>query len=277
MIQYPGGIMMNQDLNRLKSKKLFLLDMDGTLYLDHHLMDGTLPFLQTLKKQNKRGIYVTNNSSKSVQDYIVKLSTLGIDSTETDFYTSSMATARYLNEFHSGKTVYCMGTKSFIRELSSKGIKIAKNKDDNVEVVLIGYDTELTSQKLYDVCWLLKQDLPYIATNPDYVCPVEFGFVPDCGSFADMIYNATKKRPIFIGKPHPRMIHYAIEASGYSTNETVIIGDRLYTDILSGINANITTICVLSGETTLEDIKRSDIKPDYILESIQTVYDIIKD
>jgi HAD superfamily hydrolase (TIGR01457 family) len=267
---------MNQDLKQLKTKKLFLLDMDGTLYLDHQLIDGTIPFLDTLKKQNKRGIYVTNNSSKSVIDYVKKLSSLGIDSTEKDFYTSSMATARYLNEFHFGKTVYCMGTASLKEELNSKGIKIAKDKDDFVDVVLIGYDTELTSQKLYDVCWLLKQDLPYIATNPDYVCPVEFGFVPDCGSFADMIYNATKKRPIFIGKPHPRMIEYAIEASGYSKKDAVIIGDRLYTDILSGINANITTICVLSGETTLKDIQQSDIKPDFILDSIQTVYDIIK-
>lgn len=268
---------MNPDYKLLKTKKLYLLDMDGTLYLDHQLIDGALSFLYTLKQQKKRGIYVTNNSSKSVKDYVVKLASLGINSTEEDFYTSSMATARYLNEFHPGKTVYCMGTKSLKEELVSKGVKIAKDKDDHVDVVLIGYDTELTSQKLYDVCWLLKQDRPYIATNPDYVCPVEFGFVPDCGSFADMIYNATKKRPIFIGKPHPRMIEYAIEATGYSKADAVIIGDRLYTDILSGINANITTICVLSGETTLEDIKQSDIKPDYILDSIQTVFDIIKE
>lgn len=268
---------MNQDLNALKSKKLFLLDMDGTLYLGKRLFEGTLAFLDTLKKQNKCGIYVTNNSSKSVQDYVIKLSALGIDSKADDFYTSSMATARYLLENHPGKTVYCMGTKSLIQELKSKGIRIADSIDDPIDVVLIGYDTELTSQKLYDVCWLLQQDIPYIATNPDYVCPVEFGFVPDCGSFADMIYNATKKRPIFIGKPHPRMIEYAIEASGYSKADAVIIGDRLYTDILSGINANITTICVLSGETSLADINQSEFKPDFVLESIQTLYDIIKE
>jgi len=267
---------MEKALNQLKNKKLFLLDMDGTLYLDHQLIEGTLAFLDTLKKQNKRGIYVTNNSSKSVLDYVKKLSNLGIISNETDFYTSSMATARYLNEFHDGQKVYCMGTESLKAELRSKGIQIANNKEDQVEVVLLGYDTELSSQKLYDVCWLLKQDLPYLATNPDYVCPVEFGFVPDCGSFAEMIHHATKKTPLFIGKPHPRMIEYAIEASNYSKAETVIIGDRIYTDILSGINANITTICVLSGETTLEDINMSAIKPDYILNSIKDLYNIIK-
>ncbi len=267
---------MDKNINQLKNKKLFLLDMDGTLYLDHQLIEGTLDFLETLKKQNKRGIYVTNNSSKSVLDYVKKLGNLGIHANETDFYTSSMATARYLNEFHPGKKVYCMGTESLKLELKSKGIQIANDREDQVEVVLLGYDTELTSQKLYDVCWLLKKDLPYLATNPDYVCPVEFGFVPDCGSFAEMIHHATKKSPIFIGKPHPRMIEYAIEATHYSKADAVMIGDRIYTDILSGINANITTICVLSGETTLEDINRSAIKPDYILDSIKDLYEIIK-
>lgn len=267
---------MTQDEKIIKSKNLFLLDMDGTLYLEHHLLDGTLDFLNELKKQNKRAIYITNNSSKSVDDYIIKLRTLGIESTNEDYYTSSMATAHYLNEYHPNKTVYCMGTESLKTELRKAGIKIAKDKDDSVDVVLLGFDTELTHQKLRDVCWLLKKDLPYLATNPDYVCPVEFGYVPDCGSFAEMLRHATKKMPLFIGKPNPRMIEYAIDSLNYTKAETLVIGDRLYTDILSGKNANVSTVCVLSGETTIEDIRKSDVIPDFIFNSVKDIYQIIK-
>lgn len=267
---------MLHNYDELKTKKLFLLDMDGTLYLDHHLFDGTIDFLNELKKQNKRGIYITNNSSKSVKDYVVKLRQLGIEATENDFYTSSMATAHYLNEYHAGQTVYCMGTESLKTELRNQGIKIAKDKDDHVEVVLLGFDTELTHQKLRDVCWLLQKDLPYLATNPDYVCPVEFGYVPDCGSFAEMLFYAIKKKPMFIGKPNPRMIEYAIELAGYQKEDAVVVGDRLYTDILSGKNANVSTICVLSGETTLGEIHQSDVLPDFVIPSIKEIYQIIK-
>ena len=249
--------------------KLFLLDMDGTIYIDNHLIDGTLDFLDYINQINGRKIYITNNSSKSVLDYVKKLTTLGINATPSDFFTSSMATTFYLNENYKDKLIYVMGTASLIKELSSGGVRTTTNLKDPVEVVLLGYDTELTYKKLEDVCILLKQDLPYIATNPDMVCPTSYGYAPDCGSFADMIYNATKKRPFFIGKPNPMMLQYAVSMANVTLEETIVIGDRLYTDIASGKNAGITTVCVLSGEATLDDIQLSDIKPDFIFPSVK--------
>lgn len=264
-----------KSLDSLKEKQLFLLDMDGTIYLDHTLFEGTLPFLNEVKNSGRKVMYITNNSSRSVTDYVQKLKNLGIDSQESDFFTSSMAMSMFLLEKHPGKRVYCMGTKSLKKELRSAGIEVTDDAKDHVEVVVLGYDTELTYQKLMDVCWLLKKELPYLATNPDYVCPVEFGYAPDCGAMSEMLRYATEKMPLFIGKPDPTIILKAMEKSGYSSRKTVVIGDRLYTDIKSGINAGVTTICVLSGETSLADINNSEFMPDYVVPSISTIWEVL--
>jgi len=264
-----GERMINKMKQDFSIKKIFLLDMDGTIYIDNHLIDGTLDFLEYIKQIGGRSIYITNNSSKSVLDYVKKLSSLGIHASPSDFFTSSMATALYLKENYPNKLVYVMGTVSLVQELTSSGISVTTKRTDPIDVVLLGYDTELTYQKLEDVCILLNQDLPYIATNPDMVCPTAYGYAPDCGSFADLIYNATKKRPFFIGKPNPMMLIYAIAYTNANIDEAMIIGDRLYTDIASGKNAGITTVCVLSGEATVEDIAQSEIKPDYVFPSVK--------
>jgi len=250
--------------------KLFLLDMDGTIYIDNHLIDGTLEFLKQIKDRGGKYLFLTNNSSKSIEDYVLKLASLGIQTTKEDFYSSSMATSSYLQEHFPNKKVFVVGTKSFVKEMLSEGIKVVEEIEDDIEVLLLAFDTELTSKKLYDLSYLLTtKDLPYIATNPDLVCPVKFGYIPDCGSISEMLYNATKKRPFFIGKPNPLMIENAIKKSGFKKEETILIGDRLYTDIASGMNAGIKTICVLSGEATQEDIDKSEVKPDYVLNSIK--------
>ena len=137
---------------------------------------------------------------------------------------------------------------------------------DEVDCIVMGFDTELTFQKLHDVSYMLStRELPYIATNPDYVCPTEFGSVPDCGSVCDMIFNATGKRPVVIGKPEPLMPMLAMEQWGCKPGETAVIGDRIYTDIKSGLRANAVTILVMSGETTEEILNKSPEKPDIVL------------
>jgi HAD superfamily hydrolase (TIGR01450 family) len=141
----------------------------------------------------------------------------------------------------------------------------------------MGNDNELTFKKLEDACILLLEDIPYIATNPDWVCPTAFGYVPDCGSVAEMLYRSTGKRPHFIGKPRPEMLTLAMEKFGYSKEETVMIGDRVYTDIAAGYNAGVDTIFVLSGEGTVADAEASDTKPTYTIENIREVYNIIKE
>ena len=246
--------------------KLFLFDMDGTLYLGDRLFDFTVPLLEKIKQNGCRYMFMTNNSSKSVSAYISKLKKLGIEAKEEDFVTSSQATAYYLKRNHPGAVLYVCGTESLKQELRDNGFAITDTTNE-AECIVMGFDTELTFQKLHDVSYMLcTRDVPYIATNPDYVCPTEFGSVPDCGSVCDMLFNATGKRPVVIGKPKPLMPQLGMELVGCTPSETAVIGDRIYTDIKCGINAGAVTMLVLSGETTREALAASDDKPDMVFE-----------
>ncbi|MDP4132614.1 MAG: HAD-IIA family hydrolase [Bacillota bacterium] len=253
----------------MKNKKLFLLDMDGTIYLDNELFDGTLDFLDHVKKIGGKYMFLTNNSSKSVTAYVDKLASLGINSCKEDFLTSTQATSLYLNNNYKDKVIYAFGTKSFKEELIESGLKITDKLSGGIEVLVMGFDTELTFQKLEDACILLGRNIPFIATNPDLVCPTWYGYVPDCGSVSTMLYNATGKKPLFIGKPQPEMVYLAMQKAGFGKEETLLVGDRIYTDIACGVNAGIDTVLVLSGETKKEQALLSDTKPTYILENIK--------
>lgn len=255
---------------KLSEKKLFLLDMDGTIYLDDDLFDGTIEFLDYVKKINGKAMYLTNNSSKSVKKYIEKLNKLGIHADESDFTTSAQATAEYLLKSHPSDLLYVFGTQALKDELNSYDLNITDKLSDDIKCLVMGFDTELTFQKLEDACILLNRGVDYIATNPDWVCPTWYGSVPDCGSVSEMLYNATKRRPKFIGKPEPTMIEIAIQRAGFSKEESIILGDRLYTDIASGSNAGIDTALMLSGESTMEDVETFDEKkPTYIFNNIR--------
>lgn len=263
-------------MNNIKNLKLFLLDMDGTIYLDNDLFDGVTDFLAHIKSIGGKYIFLTNNSSKSVDSYIKKLKTLGINATAEDFLTSTDATIVALKNKNYNK-IYALGTISFKEQLIAAGLPITDKLEDGIDCLCMGFDTELTFKKLEDACILLTKDIDYIATNPDWVCPTSFGSVPDCGSVSEMLYNATKKRPTFIGKPQPAMALLAMQKTGFSPNETVVIGDRIYTDIACGVNAKINSIFLLSGEGTIEDIKKYKIKPDYIYKDIKTLLQDIKE
>ena len=261
----------------LRSKKLFLLDMDGTIYLGGQLYSFTIELLDTIKKTGGRYLFMTNNSSKSVDEYVKKLAEQGITSTREDFMTSSQATAFYLHKHHEGKTLYVCGTESLKRELRREGFRITDDLNA-VECVVMGFDTELTFQKLHDVSYLLltRPELPYVATNPDLVCPTAFGSVPDCGSICIGIKNATGREPIVIGKPSALMPQLAMEKVGASKEETCVIGDRIYTDVKSGLNAGVTSILVLSGETTLEILEASVEKPHLVLKDASEILEALK-
>ena len=259
----------------LASKKLFLFDMDGTLYLGDRLFDFTKPLLREIRRIGGKYLFMTNNSSKSVADYIKKLEKLGISSTREDFITSSQATAYYLHKHHQGQRLYVCGTESLKEELRGEGFVVTEKVEDT-DCIVMGFDTELTFQKLHDVSYLLlTRELPYIATNPDLVCPTEFGSVPDCGSVCQMIFNATGKRPVVIGKPSPLMPQLAMDRLGYGKEETCVIGDRIYTDVKSGLNAGITGILVMSGETTPEILAESQDKPHLVLESAKEILEVL--
>ena len=261
-------------LNRIQ---LYLFDMDGTLYLGDRLYDFTLELLETIKSTGRRYLFMTNNSSKSVEDYVKKLEKMGISASREDFITSSQATAYYLKQNYPNHRLYVCGTNSLKNELIREGFTVTENLED-VDCIVMGFDTELTFKKLEDVSRLLltRNEIPYIATNPDYVCPTEFGSVPDCGSVCDMIFNATGKRPIVIGKPSPLMPQLAMAEYGYSKDETAVVGDRIYTDIKSGLNAGITGILVLSGETTEEILAQSEDKPHLVLQDASAIITALK-
>lgn len=259
----------------LKEKRLFLLDMDGTIYLDNDLFDGTLDFLAHVISIGGRYLFLTNNSSKGIDKYVEKLSKLGIKASERDFLTSTDATIQYLKE-KNHKKIYAFGTESFRRQLSDAGLPITDKLCDGIDCLCLSNDWELTFKKLEDACIILRDDVDYIATNPDWVCPTWYGSVPDCGSFCEMLWRATGKRPKFIGKPQPDMVYLALEKTGYDKKDAVVIGDRLYTDVACGVNAGIDSIFVLSGEGTLADLEESDKKPTFVFQNIREILNEIQ-
>lgn len=259
----------------LKKIGLFLLDMDGTIYLGNNLFDGVYEFLNHVKKVGGRYLFLTNNSSKSIDKYVEKLKNLGVEATADDFLTSLDATALYLKN-KNYKKIYAFGTTSFKEQLLAENLPITETPEDGIDCLCMGFDTELSFKKLEDACILLNKDIDFVATNPDLVCPTSYGFVPDCGSVSEMLYNATGKRPLFIGKPAPAMAELAMKKTGFKREETAVVGDRIYTDIAVGVNAGITSIFVLSGEGKIDDPEKYKIKPDFIFENIKELYENIR-
>ena len=254
-------------MTKLRDKRLFLLDMDGTLYIGDRLFDGVPKFLRHVRSMGGRYLFLTNNSSRGVEGYIEKLRRLGIASAPGDYLTSVDATIRYLKAALPGKTCYVFGTDSFLSQLDRAGIPVTRDRK-RADVLLCGFDTELTFQKLEDACILLNRGVEFLATNPDWVCPTWYGYVPDCGSVCEMLYRATGRRPRVIGKPQPEMALLAMESAGFAPEETVLVGDRLYTDIACAVNAGIDSVLVLSGESTEADLKTSETKPRWVLRDV---------
>ena len=263
----------------LSNKKLFLFDMDGTIYRENELFDGVMELLDQIERQGGKYVFITNNPSKSIKDYVTKLRKMGIYGVkEENFFTSTQASIALMREKFSGELIYAQGTKSFIKELKANKLKITQKFNQNVKAVLVAFDPEITGKKLRTTCEVLtKLTVPYYATNPDWVCPVSFGAVPDCGSMCEGIWRATGKRPIYIGKPQPTMVDTVREKFGYQCHETIVVGDRLYTDIATGVHAGVDTVCVLSGEATMEDIKtaKDGETPTYVLENVKEMLALV--
>ncbi len=261
-----------KSLTPLKSKKLFLFDMDGTIYLGDKLFDGVKELLAKIENDGGRYVFITNNSSRSVKDYVKKLKNLGIEVNEDNFFTSTQASVLIFKEKFGKELIYAQGTKSFIQELKKNGLNVTTNYTTQAKAILVGFDTELTSKKMSVTCQMLTQnDIPYYGANPDWVCPVSFGYVPDCGSMCFGYEKATGKAPIYIGKPQPTMIFEVMKKFSCKAEETLVVGDRIYTDIASGVNAGVDTVCVLSGEVTLSEVKESEIKPAFTLDSVKDI------
>ena len=259
-------------MGNLSEKRLFLLDMDGTIYLDHTLFPGTPPFLEAVRARGGRYLFLTNNSSKSVDSYIEKLGGMGVAAVREDFLTSVDALIADLAARPPFRLCYAFGTDSFQSQLRAAGVPVTNRLEDGVDCLLIGFDTELTFQKLEDACILLNRGVEFIATNPDWVCPTWYGSVPDCGSVCEMLYRATGRRPRVIGKPQPAMVRLALERTGVPPSAALLVGDRLYTDVACGVNAGIDTAFVLSGEGTREDLAGSGVTPTWVFDDVSALH-----
>ena len=261
----------------LTDKRLFLLDMDGTLYLDEQLFDKVPEFLSFIRQQGGRYRFLTNNSSRGVEGYIEKMRRLGIETTAEDYLTSADAAEHTLLTEFPGQQCYVSGTASLKVQLTGAGIQVADTLSDDITVLLSGFDTELTFQKLEDSCILLNRGVTWLATNPDWVCPTWYGSVPDCGSVCQMLERATGKTPRFLGKPRPELVRLALARTGFPPEQAVIIGDRLYTDVACGVNAGIDSIFVLSGEGVMGDIVKYRVNPTWVYQDIAKLYHDLKE
>lgn len=257
-------------MDRLQGCELFLLDMDGTLYLGDAVLPGAHDFVRGLGEMGKGFVYLTNNSSRASGDYVTRLQGLGFPCQRDNVFTSGEASARYLQEHFPGKAVYLVGTEALRRELAEAGIRLV---EEDADVVLVGFDRELVYIKLEKALRFLRRGAAFVACNPDWVCPLDGGEVlPDCGSICALLTAAGGGEPLYIGKPNRSMVDIISKRFGIPNDRIACVGDRLYTDIAVAKQAGAVSVLVLSGETTKEMLDASPHEPDYVFDSVQDLY-----
>lgn len=257
----PNGILRGIDC--------FALDMDGTVYLGERWIDGAREFLAAVEAKGRKYAFLTNNSSKSAEDYLAKLKRMGLQTGRERLVTSGEAAIRLIKREYCGKRVFLMGNSSLKQEFSDAGIIL---DEQNPGLVVTAFDTSLDYNKLCLVCDFLRAGLPFVATHPDINCPTETGFAPDIGSFHALIEASTGRRPDKIaGKPNFEIIDMMLEKTGTKAAAAAVIGDRLYTDVAAGANNGLVGILVLSGEARLEDLNGSGVLPDLIFDSVKDI------
>ena len=258
---------------RLSRVKGFLLDMDGTLYLGDQLLAGSLDFLRQVEATGRSALFLTNNSSKSGAVYVDKLRRLGVRDPFLRVLTSGQAAGRYALARYPGKRAFVLGNPMLCDELSAMGVSL---HGDHPDYVLVAYDTTLTYASLTRVCDLVRAGLPYIATHPDFNCPTETGFAPDIGATIAYIEASTGRKPdVVIGKPNEGIVAEALRITGLAPGELAMVGDRLYTDIATGVRFGMTSILVLSGEATMADVQASAVQPDLIFDRLSAMVEYL--
>ena len=257
---------------RLAGIRHVALDMDGTIYMGNSLFPFTIPFLRRLREMGITYSFLTNNPSKSLDDYLLKLHKMGIEATEEEMYTTTVATIDYLKaHYPSARRLFLLGTPSMISQFEKAGyISTADSADDVPDVVIAAFDMSLVYSRLCRAAWWIAQGLPYIATNPDRVCPTnERTVLVDCGSICRCLEHATGRRPdITLGKSDPNMLIGIEQQKQLRPEQIAMVGDRIYTDIEMARNAHAFGVLVLSGETTLEVAQAAPHQPDLIVENI---------
>lgn len=258
----------------LLNVKCFLLDMDGTFNLGDELIDGSLYFIDTLRELGRDFLFLTNNSSKHRRLYAEKIARLGLPIEEEKVFTSGEATALHVKQEYAGAKVYVVGTPALEDEFRQHGFQLDEN---DPQLIVLGFDTTLTYQKLWKLCDFVRAGLPYIATHPDFNCPTETGYMPDIGAMIAFVRASTGREPdVVVGKPNRMIVDAVSQKFGFSIDEMAMVGDRLYTDIALGQTSGITTCLVMSGETHPEDLAGSQFQPSYTFENLAGIADWLK-
>ena len=259
------------DMNPLAKKKLFLFDIDGTIAIGDSLIDGTRELLAYIDSVGGKAYYITNNSTKSNADYVERFrKVFGLETTENLFVTSGYMTILFLKEKYASDKIFILGTASFVAELRKNGLNVTEQDEEGIACVVAAFDSELNYQKLIQVCKVLStRDVPFYATNPDLCCPIDFGFVPDCGAICQMITASTGKEPVYLGKPSADVVRLCQQDSHFTDEETLVVGDRLYTDIACGINAGVDTCVLYTGEATPEEVADTPFVPSFAFADVK--------
>ena len=256
-------------MSSLADIRLFLLDMDGTVYLGSRLLPGSLDFLRYLRETSRDHLFLTNNSSRNANYYAEKLTRLGWPAKPEEVLTSGEATALYLGGLKPSARVYLLGTPDLEQEFIEHGFVLTNEKPD---YVVLGFDMTLTYEKLVQACDLVRSGVPFIATHPDFNCPTETGYIPDCGAMIALITASTGVKPQVIGKPNREIIDAMFRKKPVTRSQVAMVGDRLYTDIVMGHNARVASILVLSGEAKRDDIDTAPVKPDYVMSGLAELH-----
>ena len=255
-------------MNLLHEINLFLLDLDGTVYLDGTPIGPMPSTLAKLRARSKRIVFLTNNSSRTEAEYRQKLTRMGLFGRGDLVYTSAMATVSYLKERYGGAKVYLVATDAVMEEFARGGISLTEEDPD---VCVLAYDTTLTFEKIKRLDYFLRKNTPFLATHPDDVCPTSYGFMPDVGAFLAMFERSSGRKAVIVGKPYPYMAEALSRMTGVEAGRMCMVGDRMHTDIRFANRAGMKSVLVLSGETKREDIKNFPDRPDLVLESFNDI------
>ena len=260
----------NPNNSILQEKKLYIFDMDGTIYLGGIVFDFAIRFINKLRGNGKRILFFTNNASHTSDFYLEKLTRLGFSPTQDEIMTSGDVTAEFLMRHRAGKSVYLVGTDELVNDYKARGINILTGDEKSADIVITSFDTSLTYKKLDDACRFVRNGAEYLSTHPDYNCPTENGFIPDSGAIAAFVTASTGKVPTYFGKPYKETLEMIAEATGIKKEEMCIFGDRLYTDIALGKKHGVTSILVYTGETQPDDVAAASEaeRPDFIFPSL---------
>ena len=259
------GVFTIENLDEIRNKKGFICDMDGVIYHGNRLLPGVKEFVEWLYKEDKKFLFLTNSSDRSPRDLQQKLQRMGLDIDETHFYTSAQATARFLNSQSPGCSAYVMGEAGLMNALYEVGITM---NDSTPDYVVIGEPKSYNYEMIIKAVKLIQNGAKLVATNSDLTGPTENGIIPACRAMIAPIEMATGQTAYFVGKPNPLMMRTGLRILGVHSHEAAMIGDRMDTDIVAGIETGLDTVLVLSGCTTRKDVENYAYRPHFILDGV---------